>query len=273
MAVSKTARSSQIVTRKVPRRKLLSSSARVDTFLHEARAAARLKHAGIVTIHDLQEEGDSVFIVQEYVEGQDLGKWTAVNRPTIAQIVSLLIETAEAVGAAHQHELVHRDLKPANILINSAGHAHVADFGLALDESMQRLRKGEIRGTPAYMSPEQVRGLTHRLDGRTDLWSLGVVLYELLTGRRPFRGQDHTELFDEIKHRHPKPPRQMRPEVTQELERICLKCLAKRGTDRYASAAVYYAGARRFLAGSQSFHARPGDPLDRRGESRSGRSI
>ena len=143
----------------------------------------------------------------------------------------------EAVGFAHQHDLVHRDLKPANLLVDRQGHPHVADFGLAVDENSQRLRKGEVCGTPAYMSPEQVRGLTHVLDGRSDLWSIGVILYELLTGRRPFRGANTAEVFENVKRRDPKPPRQIKPEIPGELERICLKCLQKRQTDRYASAA------------------------------------
>ena len=105
-------------------------------------------------------------------------------------MVALIREVVEAVGFAHQHDLVHRDLKPANLLVDRHGHPHVADFGLAVDENSQGLRTGEVSGTPAYMSPEQVRGLTHVLDGRSDLWSIGVILYELLTERRPFRGAE-----------------------------------------------------------------------------------
>ena len=225
------------VALKVPGRKRLSSVTSLDAFLQEARAAARFKHPGLVVVHDVQQDGDDVYIVQEYIDGQDLSHWARDNIQSPERIVALIKEVVEAVGFAHQHDLVHRDLKPANLLVDRQGHPHVADFGLALNESVQRLRKGEVCGTPAYMSPEQVRGLTHVLDGRSDLWSIGVILYELLTGRRPFGGASHADVFEEVKRRDPKPPRQIKPEIPAELERICLKCLAKRQTDRYASAA------------------------------------
>jgi len=128
-----------------------------------------------------------------------------------------------AVGHAHASGLVHRDLKPANILLDDAGNAHVTDFGLAIDEETQHDKAGEISGTVPYMPPEQVRGETQRLDGRADIWALGVILYEMLTGRRPFHGEDRDELFDEILHREPKPPRQMDAEIPEGLEEVCLK--------------------------------------------------
>ena len=207
-------------------------------YLHEARTAAQLKHPGLVAVYDVQQEGNSVYIVQEYVDGQDLAHWAQAERPDVARITHLMLEIVEAVGYAHQQGLVHRDLKPANILVDRRGHAHVADFGLALQENAQQLRAGETCGTPAYMSPEQVRGETHRLDGRSDLWSLGVIFYELLTGRRPFTANTTSVLFDEIQHRDPKPPRMIEPAIPAELERVTLKCLAKRATDRYGSAAA-----------------------------------
>ena len=113
----------------------------------------------------------------------------------------------------------------------------MADFGLAIDDESQRFHAGEVSGTPAYMAPEQVRGEAHRLDGRADLWALGVMLYQMLTHRRPFQGETHQELFDEILHREPKPPRQLNPEIPADLERICLKCLSKPVTERYLTAA------------------------------------
>ncbi len=226
----------RLVALKVPRVDRFASSLDKHSFVQEARTAAKLRHPALVAVYDVQQDDEDVYIVQEYIDGQDLSGWVRANCPSLELTVSLIKEIVEAVGCAHQHGLVHRDLKPANLLVDRQGRPHVADFGLALNESAQRLRKGEVCGTPEYMSPEQVRGLTHILDGRSDLWSIGVILYELLTGRRPFGGANTAEIFEEVKRRDPKPPRQVKPEIPAELERICLKCLEKRQTDRYASA-------------------------------------
>ena len=146
---------------------------------------------------------------------------------------------AEALHYAHTKGFVHRDIKPANILIDRQGQPHVADFGLALHETTQPGRSGEMAGTVPYMAPEQVRGEAHRLDGRTDVWALGVILYELLARRRPFGGSggDREQVFEEIVYREAKPPREIDAAVPRELERICSKCLSKRMADRYLSAA------------------------------------
>lgn len=224
------------VALKVPRRKWPSSQQQIDAFLSEARAAARLKHPGLVAVYDTQLDGQTIYIVQEYVDGIVLNDWARDHRPLIEEAIRLLIEVTEAVGYAHRHGFVHRDLKPANILVDAQRHAHVTDFGLALHESEQASHQGEISGTVAYMSPEQVRGESHYVDGRSDLWSLGVILYELLTGRLPFSAEPVQKLCEEILEREPKPPRMTNEAVPQELERIVLKCLAKRAGDRYATA-------------------------------------
>ena len=226
------------VALKVPHAERFASTEELQAFIEEARTAARLAHPGIVTIFDVARDGEQVFIVQEYVEGQDLGRFLKSQSSPVAgdKSARLMIAIAETLAFAHSKGFVHRDLKPANILLDAQQRPRVADFGLAVHETIQRRRKGERSGTPAYMSPEQVRGETHRLDGRSDLWSLGVILYETLTGRRPFGGETRSELFDEIQYRHPKPPRQIAGQVPAELERICLKCLSKRVTDRYSSA-------------------------------------
>jgi WD40 repeat protein len=156
--------------------------------------------------------------------------------PSHAQAARLLATVADALHYAHHRGFVHRDLKPSNILIDRFGRPHVGDFGLAIHEDRQRSHKGECAGTPSYMAPEQVRGESHQLDGRTDIWSAGVILYEMLTKRRPFRG-DREELFEDILKRDPKPPRQIDDTIPPELERICLKCLAKKTTDRFSTAA------------------------------------
>ncbi len=180
------------------------------------------------------------------------------GRPSFTQSAELLATVADALHYAHKLGFVHRDLKPSNILIETPvenarcgatglGRPHVADFGLALSEETQRRFAGQLAGTPAYMSPEQVRGEAHHLDGRTDIWSLGVIGYQLLTGRQPFWRGHLPTCLDEIQHRDPKPPRQIDDAIPPELERIVLKCLAKRPTERYTTAADIATDLRRWL--------------------------
>lgn len=226
----------RFVALKFPRWDRLAPHADPDGYVREARNAARLKHPGIVSVYDVNTEGDHVFIVMEYVQGLDLAEVLRLERFSPLRAAEVMIEIADAVGYAHEQGLVHRDLKPGNIILDCEGHPHVADFGLAVHEKGQHLLRGQVAGTPYYMSPEQVRGETHRLDGRTDIWSLGVVLYEMLVGQRPFSGKTSREVFDEIEHREAKPLRQLDRKIPEPLERICLKCLSKRMTDRYPSA-------------------------------------
>ena len=199
--------SDRLVALKVPRSKLFAADQQRENFLQEARAASALKHSGLVVVHEVQQEGKQVYIVQEYIDGQNLAQWAAVEPRSWQDIARCMIEIVTAIAYVHQQGFYHRDLKPGNILVDKAGHAHVADFGLAVHEDALRMLKGKVSGTPRYMSPEQCRGETHWIDGRTDIWALGVVLYELLAGRRPFAGDSVLELFDEIQERDPKPPR------------------------------------------------------------------
>lgn len=212
-----------------------AQAADVNALVEEARAAAALRHAHIVAVYDVQVDGQTPYIVQELVDGWDLGQWLQHEKPSLTEVVARLIEVAKGLQHAHSQRFVHRDLKPSNVLVSRDGTAFVADFGLALHESRQHGFGGDTSGTPAYMSPEQVRGETHRLDGRADIWSFGVILYECLTGSRPFRGQG-VELFESIVSADPRPPRQLRSELPRELQRICLRCLAKRRSDRFSSA-------------------------------------
>ena len=223
------------VALKVAHRERFDSKKAMEAFLEEARTAAVLKHAGLVAVYDIQHEAGDPFIVQEFIDGSNLSEWAGANTPTPKQVVQLMVEVGQAVGHAHREGFVHRDLKPHNILIDGDGKPHVADFGLAVHDTTQQRRRGELTGSPAYMSPEQVRGESHLLDGRSDIWSLGVIFYELLVGRRPFSGENRRDLFDQIQTRDPKPIRQIRPAVPRELERICLNCLAKQSADRYRS--------------------------------------
>lgn len=221
---------------KVPKLARGASARTIDSFLREARTAARLKHPGIVAIYDIgRGSDDSWYIVMEYVAGKSLRQILEVEKVPADRAAQILQQAAVAVHHAHKQGLVHRDLKPGNILVDDDGQVKIADFGLALHEDWQRSRAGERAGTRSYMSPEQIRGDVHRLDGRSDIWSLGVILYEMLTSRRPFAGTpEQTE--DEILHRQPKPLRQIDDAIPPELEAICLKCLAKGADQRYSSA-------------------------------------
>jgi len=237
------------VALKVPRRDRFESESAVTRFLDEARRAAKLKHPGIVTVHDAgRAEDGTVFVVMELIEGQTLHDRLAKERLAPAEAAELIAQVADAVHYAHKQGLVHRDLKPANILIDAEGRPHVADFGLAVHEDEQRDRAGEVSGSASYMAPDQVRGEMHRHDGRVDVWALGVILYQLLAGRLPFGGKKPAEIFDEVLHRDPKPPRQIDDMIPVDLERICLKCLAKPVVDRFSTAADLAADLRKAVA-------------------------
>lgn len=222
---------------KIPRLERFDSAAAVDFLFDEARKAAQLDHRGIVQVYDVQREQDLVYIVQQYVDGGDLTRHVQTRRVPHRQIVEWMIAIAEAVGYAHSGGWLHLDLKPANILVDSDDKPYVADFGLALHESSQKGMEGRVLGSFSYMSPAQTRGEAHRLDGRADIWSLGVILYELLTGYRPFQGETREEIFHQINNYEPTPPRQIDPKIPAELSRISLICLSKRSTDRYCSTA------------------------------------
>jgi serine/threonine protein kinase/formylglycine-generating enzyme required for sulfatase activity len=227
----------RLVAIKVPRPDSFSGPAEIERFLREARLAAKIKHPGIVSVHQVDRDpAVGCFVVLEYIEGRSLSAHLDKKRLVPRATAEMIISIAEALSFAHEQGLVHRDLKPANILLDLQERPHIADFGLAVHEDERWPSRGEVAGTPPYMAPEQVRGESHRLDGRTDIWGLGVILYRMLTGHRPFDGTIADEVFDEILLREPVPPRQRDRTVPKELERICLKCLSKRMTDRYATA-------------------------------------
>ena len=227
---------------KLPNRARFRSNAEVDSYLTEARMAAALSHPGIVAVYDVgTAPGGAIYVVSQFINGSTLEGLLRAGRVSEQETARLLSKVARALHAAHQQQIVHRDIKPANILIDGAtGAPFVADFGLAI-RADQELQKGNVAGTPAYMSPEQALGEAHRLDGRSDIFSLGVILYEMLTDTRPFRGGSVRETLSQVISASPRPPRDFSSRIPGELERICLKSLARRAADRYQTAESFAA--------------------------------
>lgn len=240
---------------KVPHARLVSRVEDAKLYLAEARTVANLEHPNIVPVHDFGSTAEfPCFMVSRYVPGSDLATHLKQARFSYAKTADLVATIAEALHYAHKRGIVHRDVKPGNILIDKHGKPFIVDFGVALREDS--LGKGARHvGTPAYMSPEQARKEGHRVDGRSDIFSLGVLFYEMLAGRRPFRANTEDEILDQIQTLEPRPLSQYDERIPEELQRICLKALSKRASDRFSSAHKMAEDLLHFLNSPESLSA------------------
>ena len=227
----------RLVAIKVLRQDRMSSEGFVERFLKEAKAIGRLAHPNIVAVYDVGEDQEAIYIAMEFIEGESLDTFqTPDRRLSVSAIIGMGIQVAEALHYANERGVTHRDIKPSNIIVEPGGRIKITDFGIAHIEDfsgMIKTQAGEILGTPAYMSPEQVLGKA--VDGRSDIFSLGVILWELCVGKRPFRGETIAAIFRAVTDNTPDAPDKINPEVPAELSGIILKCLEKDPSNRYQS--------------------------------------
>jgi serine/threonine-protein kinase len=206
-----------------------------ERFFHEAKSAGRLNHPNIVTIYDAGEAAGIAYIAMEYLEGPSLRQVLDDHPPlALSRMLEIAAQVARGLAYAHEHGVVHRDVKPANVILVNGRRPKITDFGIARVASAAGAGDGELAGSPKYMSPEQVR--REELDGRSDIFSLGTVLYELLTGKQPFTGGSIEEIVRAVLANDPPPPSTLNPKVPAEVDRLVARMMSKRAEDRYSSA-------------------------------------
>ena len=228
-------------------KKAFKDTERLKSFFEEARILASLDHPHIVPVYDVgSSEVEGVFFISKFIDGVSLAQKIKEGGFSLEDAIANVLMVSEALGQAHEKGLVHRDVKPDNILLDQLGNAHVADFGLALKVDFSN-KQTEFTGTPAYMSPEQAGGVGNLVDQRSDIFSLGVVFYELLCGERPFQGSNIAEIIDPVIKAKFVSPSKLNPNIPQAVEQICLKALCKIKEDRYASANEFSADLKSYL--------------------------
>ncbi len=244
--------------------KMMLNHAKLDSrerarFLSEAQLAAKLQHPNIVSIHDVGTEQGVDYIVMDYIQGISLEDYIKNQKPNPRRSLEIMVEIALAMEYAHQKGIVHRDLKPANLLMDSANHPIITDFGLAknIATTSHLTQSGETLGTPKYMAPEQALGYQDMIAPCTDVYALGAILYEMLTGKQAVPGDSPAAVIYNVIYQDVLPPSKHNPKLARELDIICLKALAKEQNQRYASAAVFAEDIRRFLNGEIILARRP----------------
>src|SRR6185295_2433529 len=230
----------------------------IQRFRAEASTAARLQHPNIVAIHEIGEHAGQQYFSMDFVEGKSLAE-VVRDGPLSARQAAVFLKTiAETIHHAHQHGVLRRDLKPSNVLVDSFGQPRITDFGLAkqLESESDLTVTGQVLGSPNFMPPEQAAGRSAEVGPHSDIYSLGAMLYHLLTGRPPFQGGSLQDVLLQVKEAEPVSPRRLNPSVPVDLETICLKCLEKEPSGRYATAQELADELRRFLH-NEPIRARP----------------